>query len=132
MSQRSAHWLLFVTLVSVAPLPFYAAVANGSAPALRLAVLAGASAALLVAEGSHGMVGIFAALFGIQASVYAALLWFAAGGLARILGRFTPRRRALAAIATAAIAIALAAAAQPYRTPFHGETLRAPLWRILG
>jgi hypothetical protein len=83
-----------------------------------------------IAEGPGGVVWEVTALFLSHALVYAAVLYAGAWGMARALGRASPRARAaVVAVAVAGCAV-WAIATLPYVTPF-GTTARANLLGVL-
>lgn len=130
MSRGAVRRLLWATLVCVAPLPFFL-VETGAVPVLRILLLAGIHLTVIVVEGAAGAVAIAAALLLGQALVYLALLWLAAGGMARLLCRGSPRGAALATALVVLACVGAALASEPYRTPFRSEGLRAGLLEIL-
>jgi hypothetical protein len=126
LSPRSARQLLFLGGLLMAPLPVLL-LGPGRVPPLRLLELGVVSLAFMVWESARGVALAVTALLLGQAALYAALLWVAAGLVARPLGRLSPRAIALLTGTLLAAALALSAGFDVYQTPFAANTARASL-----
>jgi hypothetical protein len=129
MSTRYARFVLWIALAFLLPLPFYL-IETGAVPAVRIAMLAGVMLAMVAVEGAQGAAGIAAWLLGLQALLYLLVLWLAAGGLARLVARGSPRALALLVVGVVALGVAAASSFDIYRTPFRTESLRGDLFDV--
>jgi hypothetical protein len=129
MTPRAARWVLWVTFAVAVPLPFFLA-ETGRVPAARLLMLGAVAAAVIVAEGSQGAVGIAAGLLFGQALLWLALLWLAASLVSRALRLGSPRTVAAVTAVVVAGILAAATVLEPYHTPFRTRSLRANLLHV--
>jgi hypothetical protein len=129
MSVRAARRLLWLVSVFVVPFPFFL-VETGRVPVARLLQLAAAAFVMMLAEGTSGQIGTLTALLLGQAAVFLVLLWLGASVLARLAGRFSPRRRLVAVLGVVLAGVVAASFADLYRTPFRTRSLSANLLRV--
>jgi hypothetical protein len=126
MSERAVHWLLFGAALVAAPLPI-AGLASAVVPPLHQLELGALALAFTLAERAHGIGLLIAALFFVQALGYTALLWLAAGGVARVLRGLPPLTRTRAACFLVVLGLALAIAEPVYRTPYSPRSAHSNL-----
>ncbi|MBX3024017.1 hypothetical protein KF840_03810 [bacterium] len=111
MSVARMRWLLWLVLVLLLPLPYFA-IQAGRIPAVQLAMYAALVVPLNLRD--FGLTpAVLGALFAVQTLAYGALLLWLSGFLAR---RVPPPRRA-AALAGIAVALLLLAALPVYVAP---------------
>lgn len=129
MSIRAARWTLWLGLMVMLPLPFFLA-ETGLVPPARMLMLGLISFAVLVVEGSAGVVRMTTALLIVQAAGYGGLLWIIATVAARMQRRLSPatiRRITLAAVVVGAVCTASFAI---YRDPFRSQLLYTTLLHV--
>jgi hypothetical protein len=129
MTRRTARWILWLGFAATLPLPFFLVV-SGRVPPLRLVELGAVSVAIMVVEGSQGVVGLVAAILLGQALAYLTLLWFVCDGLSRVVERFGSRALALFTLATLLVVFLSASFFDLYRTPFRPDAPTANLFHV--
>jgi len=126
MNVSISRWLMFVTLLLVAPVPYFLA-EMGRVPPARLFQLTAYLVALVVTEGGQGAVLQAALLVGTQASAYAIGAFFLASAMARPLSRMRPRAAAAVTVGVVGCAVVCALVTRPYATPFSVEASQSNL-----
>lgn len=124
MGQGAAHLALWVLAIFALPVPILL-LGPGLVPPAQIAQLGAAALAFGVAESLRGVVGWTAVIFLGQALLYALLLWFVTG--------FVARRASRARAALVAIGVALALAAcfvTVYPTPYHAVRPQVTLLEV--
>lgn len=129
MTRRAARWVLWIALLALAPVPFFL-VETGSVPVVRLLVLGVVMLAVVVTEGSQGMVGIAAALLLGQAFAYLCGFWLLAHLLSGLLAKGSARRTAVCTLLVVAVGVALVSSFDLYETPFRTRSLHGNLWDV--
>jgi hypothetical protein len=112
------------------PLPFYL-VETGYAPLLRIALLAGITLAVIVAEGTSGAVGIASAIVLAQVATYAAVTWLASGWMVKLLGRGSRRTMTAVTMGILIAGLIVTSSVDLYRTPFRRDAPRSSLIDLL-
>lgn len=129
MAPRTARWILWITLVLTVPVPFWM-VLTGSMPAARLLMLSGVGLAILLTEGTQGVVGTVTALLLGQALAALGIFWVVAALIARLLRTQSRARIAAVTLALVAVCAITASAFELYRTPFRADSPRANLAHV--
>ena len=125
-----ARLFLFAVLAATVPLPFFMA-APGTAPFVRLALLAGVMAAVVVSDGLGGTAPLFLGFLTVQLLLYGALLYGLARALAALGRRVVPPRLRPAAGLALAGALLGGSLLPIYHTPHSSSGPRANLLQIL-
>jgi hypothetical protein len=114
----------------MAPVPLFTGVVSAFMPVARILMLAGLCLLVMLIEGTQGAVPLQFLMFLAQALVFMALWLLVAALAARLLGRVSPRRTAVAVLALLAGGAVLTASVDLYRTPFRAGGLRAGLLEL--
>ena len=129
MRSRLPSFLLWLTLVFCAPLPFFL-VEFGRQPVAAVLQMLVVSLTLIVAEGSSGALPLTVAILSIQIVLQMAFLAVVATVGVRVLQRFFAERT-MTATCVAIAAILFVSFLQPiYLTPFRTGGLRATLSEV--
>jgi len=131
MTPRAARRWLWLGALLAFPVPILL-FGPGRVPALFLAELGAAGAALGAFESASGNVLAISGVLLGQALLWAACLWLVAFAAARALARLGPRGLRLATFALLAAGLALASALPIYQNPFAASAARATLLGVYG
>ncbi len=127
MSHAWTRNLMFLTLFCVWPLPLLG-LEGSFVPAARFLQLGVSLVALILIEGSGGIVGLITGLMLGHAIVYGILLWIGASLLARfVFSRIDDVVRPRVVIVVMAFFIAWGIFSRPYDTQFHHSHAHASL-----
>jgi hypothetical protein len=129
MSIRAARWILWLACMGLLPLPFFLA-ETGLVPPARMFMLGCITLAVLLVEGSLGVVQMSAALCLVQAAGYGGLLWIIATVAARMLRRLSPAVIRRVTLALVLVGVAWAATFAIYRDPFRAHRLHTTLLHV--
>lgn len=127
MNQSWTRNLMFLTLFFVWPLSLWG-LEGSVVPAARFLQLGGAMLALILLEGSGGIVGMITGLMWGHAIVYGILLWVVATLLARfVFSRVEDVVRTRVVVVVMAFLVAWGILSRPYDTQFHHSDAHASL-----
>lgn len=128
---RGQRWLLFGIFLFTVPVVYYLGVVE-RAPAIRLVFLSALCAGVSITEGAVHFQGLFTWLGVVQSLLWLALLWLAAGAVARLLARLPwagARRWLLVALCAGLLGISFLPI---YRTPMSSHSAWSSLRGIFG
>lgn len=127
MSTAWTRTLIFMTLFCVWPLPLLG-LGGSLVPAARFLQLGISLLALIVIEGSGGILGMITGLMWGHAIIYGALLWVVASLLARfVFSRVDEIVRTRVVIVVMAFLISWGIFGRPYDSQFHHSDAHASL-----
>jgi len=129
VTRRRARLLLWLGAVCALPVPVLV-FGPGRVPAALLAELGAMGAAIAIVESARGNVLQIASVLLVQAALWAAALWLAAGLGARALSTLGARGLRRATLGLLGAGIALGCALPIYRNPFAAHEGRAALLRV--
>ncbi len=121
---------LFAVFAVTLPLPFFMA-APGTAPLLRIAMLALILAAVVASDGFGGTAPLFLGFLTVQLVLYGALLYGLAAAVAALGRRLLPGSLRLPAAAALVAALFGASLLPIYHTPHSSSGPRANLLHLL-
>jgi len=129
VSPRLVRWLLWLAAVVALPLPLLG-IGSARVPPLHQLELGALALAFTLAEHAQGVGKLVSALFLGQGLLWTALLWPAAGLVARALAKLPPLTRTRAALLVVMLGFGFAVARPIYRTPYSAHTARSTLLEV--